>query len=1305
MATNKKVICYICADMNTPACLRKLSKFTTCAKKKGFDVSAVWPGYAWYSPGSEWKLDFFRVFNDDDFCAVVVDCEFGFNPDILSKQAQFAREHGLPFVVMDMDVPGAISVRFDDEEMFREILDHAVSRHGAREIFFAGDLGHPHQINRYLQIYKEFLKKENIPFDEKRVMLCDTSIGKGKENIETALRSSKPDAVVCTSSVLGTVVCGIAPEAGYSVPGDLIVMSINGIHNRRTGIPDVSAGNRNLTLLSDKILNLIDKALKEEEVTGSYLIPMDLYLSESCGCDHPEESNLQGYVRSLVYQRTLAISQERRQHSFFPAIQDLKDVESARQPIREILPDDTFFCIRDSFAEDVKGAANIPTNKEKFHVFASADPGQEGICFDQSYLHKLAGKQSKNVSPLIIYPVYIREEIYGFVVGCFTDFVEKQQMMGRFMLCLCRTLSFFVRNVEVERSSKKLSIVNENYRNAQLRDPMTGLYNSSGLMYELEKVKKICIENKEKLYYICVDLDHLSNINDIYGHNEGDCAIIDLAEIIKECVSKNEICAHLGSDEFIIFTRITEGEDARSADSLLRLLKNHVADYNNVTDKEYTLNINTSSGMLVVYEDTDMPEIVDEALSNKRLLKNNRRSIATTETDELGIEELKYQDQIEEVLNENKFRYAFQPIVNAVDGSIFGYEALMRPESRDFISPLTILKYAAVKQRLYDVERLTFFNVFRNVEENRAALEGKKIFLNSIPGFQIDQADFEVLKKKYHHLMKDIFVEITEQTEQNDEEIRILTERSMSEGFSIAIDDYGCGYANTSALLRYTPNCVKIDRLLITSLHEDPRKQHFVKNIIEFAHDNHFLALAEGVETLDELNASIALGVDLIQGFYLAKPNLEIMKELPERLVEDILECNRKKDEKIYNKLYVVSKEKELMLTRIGLELYTDILLSGQTITLVGNLDYPTAIKIRVKDNTDTTLTIRNVALDNKTNDVAIDIGENATLTLIIEGDNYINSNGIRVPASSMLRLEGTGNLIISAKGDEAFGIGNDLKHPFGNILMDISGELRIDISGEKGVGIGGCIPGPGAKLMLKGGNNRITGSSAAFVGIGAFAGNVSADISETHLVIDYNVVNGVAIGTPTGSANVRVSNLLLEIKGGGKSITGIGSAAKADVYIEIISAQVEYDMNAPRVIMMGCPLGKAKIYAEHSKVDLFGSGGRVLGAGCADMNGELILRSVGFNVKISSDEPLPLGVKPENRDFGTSIPEIEVVNYRQMDNQEGEGAFRGGDPFLAGMPSWANAEEGSSPKDNPGKKSGPEKESATNPAKNNQGQ
>ena len=1242
---SKKVIGYIATDLNDTASLRKLRKFTSCATKKGYCVAAIWPGFSWYLQGEEWKMDFFKVFSPEDFCAVVVDCEFGFNREILSRQASIMRKMNIPLIILDLEVPGANCVVFDDDATFEQLLNHLVTKHGAKDILYSGDIGYPNKNEKYLQVYKNFLKKENIPFDESRVCESNTVYSVDIENVLKAVRAKKPDAVICTSSNIGVGVTGAVGRFGYSVPGDVVVAGINTIHNRRAGIPDLSSGTRNFTKMSESCIGLIEKSLAGDDSVSTVKVPMELRLSESCGCGKMPEKNMDDLVRDILLQRNLAVSQERKQGLSFGRLLETRSLDEVKETLRSILPVNSYFCVRDSFAKAVTGAADDLNSEEAFHVYVSYDEEAEGRAFDTNYLHELCERQKRNDAPLIIYPANVRRETYGFVVSDSPKFTDVQVMMGRFLSALCRSLAFFSRNQEIEKNNRKLKSMNEDLRNAQIRDSMTGLFNVSGLIYELEKIKKSCIERGERLNYVCIDLDHLSNINDIYGHNEGDCAIIDVAEIIKETILRDDLCAHLGSDEFMVFLRATEEDGGRTVDSFIKHLQANVDEYNRSSDKEYTLNINTSTGVAIFYEDTDMSQIIDDALSDKRLLKNNRRGTYIAGAEELNPDELKQENEIREVIDNNRFRYAYQPIIKASDGSIFGYEALMRTDTKDPISPLTMIKYATIKQRLYDIERATFFNVLKDISEKAELFVGKKIFINSIPGYQIDQADFEKLKKMYPGIFKNLFIEVTEQTEQNDNEIRMLTERSMSEGFSIAIDDYGCGYSNTSALLRYTPNCVKIDRLLITNLHSDPRKQHFVKNIIEFAHDNHFLALAEGVETADELRASIALGVDLIQGFYLAKPNMEVLECLPEHLIREIEYCNQKADEKHFNKLYVVSKEREMLLTRIALELYTEILLSGQNVTLIGNNEYPAAVKIRIKENTNTTLTIRNVILDNDQSDVGIEIGENATLTLILEGDNYINSNGIRIPGNSLLKLQGKGNLHITTKCQGAFGIGNDLLHTFGNVIMDISGELDINVNGERAVGIGGNLPGPGVKLHLKGGANRIRSNSAAFVGIGAFAGEVFADISETHFIINYNCVSGVAIGTPSGKCNTRVSNAFLEIKAGGKSITGIGSASKGDNQIEILSAQVLMDMNSPRVIMIGCPFGGTRVYIEHSKVEMFGSGGRVIGIGCADMNGELILRSVGLKIQIHSQGALPLGVRPENQDFGAAVPEIEVIN------------------------------------------------------------
>lgn len=89
------------------------------------------------------------------------------------------------------------------------------------------------------------------------------------------------------------------------------------------------------------------------------------------------------------------------------------------------------------------------------------------------------------------------------------------------------------------------------------------------------------------------------------------------------------------------------------------------------------------------------------------------------------------------------------------------------------------------------------------------------------------------------------------------------------------------------------PRYVKIDRVLINGIYENPQKQHFVKNIIEFAHDNNIITLAEGVENAKELKEAIKYGIDLIQGFYTAKPNRKVLTNIDVNIANEIVQFNK----------------------------------------------------------------------------------------------------------------------------------------------------------------------------------------------------------------------------------------------------------------------------------------------------------------------------------------------------------------------------------------------------------------------------
>ena len=212
----------------------------------------------------------------------------------------------------------------------------------------------------------------------------------------------------------------------------------------------------------------------------------------------------------------------------------------------------------------------------------------------------------------------------------------------------------------------------------------------------------------------------------------------------------------------------------------------------------------------------------------------------------------------------------------------------MRTNVEPRVSPLQVIKYAEYLGRLYDVEKATFYNVIQCIENNRDLFEGKKVFINSIPGNQLEGNDAEHLAIKLRKFSSSVVVELTEQSEADDIALERMKEIFHTIGVETAVDDYGTGYSNIINLLRYAPNYVKIDRMLLSGIDNNQQKQHFVKSIISFAHENNFKALAEGVETSKEMETVISLGVDLIQGYYTAKPNAEIVQSISSDVEKEI---------------------------------------------------------------------------------------------------------------------------------------------------------------------------------------------------------------------------------------------------------------------------------------------------------------------------------------------------------------------------------------------------------------------------------
>ncbi|MBK1649060.1 bifunctional diguanylate cyclase/phosphodiesterase [Rhabdochromatium marinum] len=230
---------------------------------------------------------------------------------------------------------------------------------------------------------------------------------------------------------------------------------------------------------------------------------------------------------------------------------------------------------------------------------------------------------------------------------------------------------------------------------------------------------------------------------------------------------------------------------------------------------------------------------------------------------------------------DERLEYAFQPIVNIHTGAVFGFEALLRGLERiDFTSVEqlfasldavgSLLKF---ESRLRDKAIASFARI-PNIGQARVLFNLDSRSLIRDPRWGDMTAD----SLKRHGLsIANLGFELTEVHDltAQPEALRAM-ERLRQQGFLFAIDDFGTGYSGLKLLYEFPPDLIKIDRFFISSVAHDHKRRLFVENAVHLAHTLGVQVVAEGVETADELTACRDIGCDLVQGYFIARPSLEL---------------------------------------------------------------------------------------------------------------------------------------------------------------------------------------------------------------------------------------------------------------------------------------------------------------------------------------------------------------------------------------------------------------------------------------------
>ena len=409
-------------------------------------------------------------------------------------------------------------------------------------------------------------------------------------------------------------------------------------------------------------------------------------------------------------------------------------------------------------------------------------------------------------------------------------------------------------------------------------DTLTDLYNRRAF-------RRICAEffcSPEKLGHAALlmfDLDNLKQINDTFGHDCGD----EYIRLTGECFAKNApartVCARISGDEFNALFYGYNDQDTLRADicALKAALEQSVVQLPSGRE----LRVSVSGGVAWYPESSTnlitLRKYADFAMYQVKHSRKGELLEFDPEVYRTSLQERRCHEEFRRLINEELVTYHFQPIIDAKDGSVFAYEALMRVDLPTLHSPADVLRLAREENCLHEVERITFFcasSAYQALENAGKVVPSALLFVNSIASQYLTPDELSEYSARYASILPRIVIEITEEEVLDPKALRIKQTIRGSSG-AFALDDYGSGYSNERSLLELSPNYIKIDLSIIRDIDTDANKRQIVSNTVSYAHQRGMKVVAEGLETADEVRTVLSLGVDLLQGFFLAMPQVE----------------------------------------------------------------------------------------------------------------------------------------------------------------------------------------------------------------------------------------------------------------------------------------------------------------------------------------------------------------------------------------------------------------------------------------------
>jgi len=406
-----------------------------------------------------------------------------------------------------------------------------------------------------------------------------------------------------------------------------------------------------------------------------------------------------------------------------------------------------------------------------------------------------------------------------------------------------------------------------------MRDELTTLPNRKQFEQQIE----LAVDSARPFAVLLLDLDRFNIINDSLGRRAGDTLLSATAHRVRAAIRPCDLVARLTSDEFGV---LLDGANESEAAEIAARIGAAIAVPFSIQGQDIytTASIGIACSRRQYHAATEVLRDAGTAMYRAKAAGKARSQLFNDAMRVEAFDRMQIEMDLRRAIERDQLHLVYQPIVTVRDRRLAGFEALLRwrHPTRGAIGPATFIPIAEETGSILEIGEWVLDRVCRDLNEWRHKLDDAIVNVN-LSAMQLAQAD---LVERIDHTVRSnriparrVRLEVTETAiAAHPESAARALHAVRSLGIQLCIDDFGVGYSSLVSLLRYPFTSLKIDRTLIAGIATSLEHREMVTAVATLAHNLGLDIVAEGVETAEQFAMLEEIGIDYVQGYFVAEP-------------------------------------------------------------------------------------------------------------------------------------------------------------------------------------------------------------------------------------------------------------------------------------------------------------------------------------------------------------------------------------------------------------------------------------------------